>query len=140
MTRTTINLFFATAALAVATSAASAQSLKADIPFAFRLGNNVYPAGTYRVDVTDAHTRIYLLNTETHRTAITIPTATSDASRAWRDNGAPMMAFECGLGRCQLTKMWTGQSGTPALELPRPKSGRDEVATLRLIQLSRNGD
>jgi len=140
MTRTTINLFFATAVLAVATSAATAQTLRADIPFSFRLGNELYPAGTYQVTVRDANTRIFLLNFESRRTGVAIPLASGDASRQWRDNGSPVMAFECGVGRCQLTRMWTGETGSPALNLARPKGGRNEVATLRLMQLSRNGD
>ena len=50
MKTTTTKLTIAAAFLALATGIASAQTLKADIPFAFRAGAKMMPAGEYTVD------------------------------------------------------------------------------------------
>jgi hypothetical protein len=140
MNRTTSRMMIAAAVLAVVTGIASAQSLNADIPFAFRFGKNLYPAGTYHVSVQGANRIVHLYNADTNAGRFMLPTATELASKTWRAAGAPALAFECGLGRCQLVQLWTGYD-QPALSFARPRLGHDEVATLRLIHLSRaNGD
>src|SRR5215831_9017918 len=129
---TAIRLMFATAVVAVVTSVASAQTMKADIPFAFRFGKEMYPAGTYRVQVQGPYSTVRISNLETRHDAVMLVTSTETPAAAWRATGAPVMAFECGLGRCQLTQIWAGFD-RPALSLPHPRLGRDEVATLRVV-------
>jgi hypothetical protein len=139
MTRTTTRMMIAAAALAVAAGVASAQSMKAEIPFAFRFGNELYPAGTYSVEVQNANTMVYLINREARRSGILVPLPAADPSKEWRTSGAPMLAFECGLGRCQLTQVWAG-TDHPVLPIPHRRLGPGEVATVRLVHLTRYGD
>src|SRR5271169_4577719 len=49
MTNFTMKMMVAAATVVVAAGTASAQNLKADIPFTFRAGGKVMAAGTYRV-------------------------------------------------------------------------------------------
>jgi hypothetical protein len=135
MKRIATRLMFAAAVVAAVTSVASAQAMKADVPFAFRLGNDMYPAGTYRVDVSNGYQFVKLSNMDTRRPANALVISTQDVPREWRSSETPIMAFECGLGRCQLTRVWLGY-GNPALNLQRPTRTRDEIATLRVIHLS----
>ncbi len=56
MKKLTTKLMIAAAALVVAAGAASAQTMKAEIPFAFRAGDKVMAAGTYRVETLSTQT------------------------------------------------------------------------------------
>src|SRR5207247_8997288 len=140
MKRIATRLFLAAAVVAAATSVASAQAMKAEIPFSFRFGGEVHPAGSYSFDVQNGSTRVALRNYDTRRGGLQLALYLGDAPKEWRANGKPALAFECGLGRCQLIQVWSGAE-QPALNFPRPRIGRDEVATLRAIHPSRvSGD
>src|SRR4051812_13502700 len=52
MTRLSLNLMIATAAMAAVAGSAAAQNLKADVPFSFHANGKVMAAGTYDVNVT----------------------------------------------------------------------------------------
>jgi hypothetical protein len=83
---------------------------------------------------------VRISNWEAKQSSALLVSSIDQASAQWRASGDPVMAFECGLSRCQLVRVWTGEE-RPAVALPHPKMNRDEVATLRLIHLSRlNGD
>jgi hypothetical protein len=136
----TTRLLIAAAALAVATGAASAQTMKADVPFAFRAGDKVLPAGEYRVEVTGANRMVILSNFKQKQSAILIAINAGTAPKDWRTSGAAVMSFECGIGRCALTQLWSGYD-SPALSLPHGKATGGEHAALTLIRLVRaNGD
>jgi hypothetical protein len=49
MKNLTKNMMIAAAALVVAAGAAQAQTIKAEVPFSFRVAGTVLPAGEYRV-------------------------------------------------------------------------------------------
>jgi hypothetical protein len=130
----------AAAVLTVVTGIASAQMLKADIPFAFRFGNNVYAAGSYYVSVNAPHNLIRLSNVETREGSMALAIRSGWPSSDMRSKADPTLTFQCGPGRCQLTDVWAGD-GQPSLNLPRVSLGRDEVATMRIVHMSRaNGD
>jgi hypothetical protein len=140
MNRTTTRMMIAAAVLTVVTGIASAETLEAKIPFAFHFGDKMYSAGTYRVSVQGPHNVIRLADADTGHAAIALGMAINWPSSDLRAAGDPVLTFECGLGRCQMTQIWAGY-GQPTVQLPRPRFGRDEVATLRVINMSRvNGD
>ena len=139
MKKLTTNLTIAAAALVVAVGAASAQTLTAEIPFAFRAGNQVMAPGTYRIDDLSGQTVTHvfrLSNMHSSQTAALIPQAPVDPKKAWNANGNPRLAFECGSGRCALAELWAGP-GSHAYTFPRPKLGKDETADLREIPMQR---
>ena len=141
MKTTTTKLTIATALLAVAAGAASSETLSADIPFAFRVGNQAMPAGTYRVQVTGASNNVVTVKSLTSQDqAIVLPTGLSDASKEWKANSEPVLSFECGAGRCALSRIWTGASA-PAYNIAHPKLAAGEQASVTLIHMARaNGD
>lgn len=136
----TTKLMVAAAALAIATSAAVAQPLKAEIPFAFRAGGKVMAPGTYTVRVYSEHHYLIISNYETKQHSIMGLGSPTDAKKEWVAKGNPVLAFECGTGRCELSRMWTG-TAAPAMAFPHRGLGRDERASMVEIRLSKaNGD
>jgi hypothetical protein len=136
MFRTTFKITIAAAILVTATTVASAQAMKAEIPFAFRVGTDMYDAGSYRVEVQNAGTRIWLHPTVKGHGTVVLAMTTQNVPMQWRENGPATLSFECGLGRCQLTQIWSGDE-MPVVKLPHPKAGHDEAATLRVIHMAR---
>jgi len=135
--KSTTKMMFAAAALTIVSGVASAQPLKATIPFSFRFGAKVYTAGTYSVDVQDGR-KVFLYSRDTHTGAIALSMGATKPNREWLDKGEPVLQFTCGT-RCELASIWAG--GPTALAMPHHKLGRDEVATTRVVRLSRsNGD
>ena len=133
----TSKLMITAAAVVVATSVASAQSLKADIPFAFRAGGKVMAPGSYRVTTAGSTHYVILSNYEAKDSVIAMPTALGDAPKKASD---PVITFECGSGPCELVRLWTA-SGFPAMKFAHGKSGTGERAALTEIRLVRaNGD
>ena len=133
----TSKLMITAAAVVVATSVASAQSLNADIPFAFRAGGKVMAPGSYRVTAVGATHYVIFSNYEAKDSVIAMPTALGDAPKTASN---PALTFECGSGPCELVRLWTA-SGYPAMKFAHGKSGSTERAALIDIRLVRtNGD
>ncbi|HTS67029.1 MAG TPA: hypothetical protein VMH28_33620 [Candidatus Acidoferrales bacterium] len=136
----TSKLMITAAALVVATGVASAQSLKAEIPFAFRAGGKLMAPGTYQVADSDSKRYLVLHNYEAKASVIMIPALLKDPPKAWAAKGDPVIAFACGTGPCELAEIWSA-SGYPAMTFSRGKSGSVEQASLTEIRLVRaNGD
>src|SRR5262249_4764407 len=127
----------AAATLVVAASAASAQTMKAEIPFAFRAGDRVMAAGTYIVQAVNrgsGHTLFRVMNADDHRPVLLSPHMMRDTDKAWPVNGSGVLAFECGGPRCVLESVWTGYHD-PAYRFQRPKLGRDEPSRMAIVTL-----
>jgi len=113
----------AVAALTVAAGSASAQIYKAEIPMAFRAGRIALAPGAYNFEVrmsNAGHDVLMIRRGDSKVVATVLPTAGSDAPKAWRDNGNPIIAFECVDHDCTLRQLWGGQDVT-ALQFPAPK-------------------
>ncbi|HTS65202.1 MAG TPA: hypothetical protein VMH28_24435 [Candidatus Acidoferrales bacterium] len=137
MKNLTSKLMITAAAVAMVTGVASAESLKADIPFAFRAGGKVMAPGTYRVTTSDAKHYVVLANFAAKDSVIAVPVAQTNPPKSGND---PVITFDCGRGPCELVRLWTA-SGYPALKFSHSKSGSTEQASLTEIRLVRaNGD
>ena len=81
MKRLTTNLMIAAAAIAAVAGSASAQTLKADIPFTFHAGGTVLPAGTYQIKVNSPNgAPIFVLrNADTGKASMVGERASGDA-------------------------------------------------------------
>jgi hypothetical protein len=136
MKNLTKNMTIAAAALVVAAGVAQAQTIKADIPFSFRAGGTVMPAGEYRVNARYSNGGIrvvQLTNTDTHtrRSTLAMPFQTNAPKP-----GSPeaSLTFECGGAHCTLVQLAPGNG--QAYKFPSPKPGRDEdtrVAVIRAV-------
>ena len=141
MTTLTMRSMFAVAALAVAAVSASAQTYKADIPMSFRAGDKVMASGSYQFRVSTGANGLTVLtvsNVTTPRAAMVLAGPGSDAPKAWREQGQPMIAFECYAGNCALHKIWTGNSRStydfPGLKLRRADVERIAEITVGLAK------
>jgi hypothetical protein len=134
MTNFTKNLMVAAAALVVAAGVASAQTLKADIPFAFQVGNKALAAGTYTVDQPTAGSEVYRVRNEKDG-AIVLARTRQDPSKDWKAEGTPKMAFRCGAARCALVGLWDG-TGRPAYTFAAPK-GVDMGTRIAVVTMRR---
>ncbi|SPE35272.1 conserved exported hypothetical protein [Candidatus Sulfopaludibacter sp. SbA6] len=137
MTNFTTRMMIAAATLAVAAGAASAQTLKAEIPFTFRANGRLMTAGTYRVTLNRAATGVpilYLLNHEGNRAAMAMARTPHDPPKAWKAAGSAVLSFECGAKLCSLVGLWRGDQ-EPAYSFAAPKPGNDEPTRVALIAL-----
>src|ERR1700689_3915174 len=104
MTRFTTKLMIAAAAL-FAAGAASAQTMKADIPFAFRAGGKVMAAGTYYVN--GRYFRDTVLIRSLHNgSVVAMPTTHQNGVE-----GDARLVFTCARETCSLAQIWPGYSG-----------------------------
>ena len=104
MKRLTNSMATAAAVLMVTAGVASAQNLmKAEVPFAFSVGNKVMEPGTIRVRLFDGPTGsgpITVNNSATQRTYVVLPKSEGDAPKQWIKSGQAKLAFT-GCGRAK---------------------------------------
>ena len=142
MTNFTTRMMIAAATLVVAAGSASAQNLKAEIPFTFRAGGVVMAAGNYEViaDQKNGRPMYRLWSAQEHRSILVLAGAARDPQKSWVAGGQPVLSFECGISHCALAAIWSGTS-MPAYTFPRPKLGRDEpVHTALVVMRPEKGD
>ena len=133
---TTFKRFTMTVAvMAVATGIAAAQTYRAEIPFAFQVGGKVMAPGSYSVRVASQHAIVTLANYDAKDTAMVIA---KDRERTGKANGTPVLAFECGAGRCALSRLSTGTGDD--LGFSRAKGGTETAAAMEIRLVKMNGD
>jgi hypothetical protein len=138
MKRLTIHSMFAAAALVAVAGCASAQSMKAEIPFAFRAGAALMQAGTYDVDaqVGMASTMFRLHNRDSNQTVVLFRQGTRDVAKAWAAAGHPTVAFRCAGANCALAEVWAGGESSSLFTTPKSKSGDPvRVAEVRMTSV-----
>jgi len=133
-------LTMAAAALTIAAGVAGAQTYRVEIPFAFQAGGKVMSPGAYRVQIASSQHRILkLANWDAHEAALGMANGLTYNGTASATE-APVLTFECGIGRCALARFWTG-SNEPALTFHHRDLGSDTRASLREIRMVKvNGD
>jgi hypothetical protein len=141
MKRFTLSLIFAAAAATVAAGSASAQMLKAEIPFTFRAAGAQMGPGTYTVITQNSAglPHFVLKNVDTGKAAILTAGILTNASRTWKDDGTPRIAFQCIERRCSLQQIWGGGVSS-VYEFPTPKVRADESSTLTEIRMTTKAD
>jgi hypothetical protein len=123
-------MIIAAATLVVAAGAAQAQTIKAEIPFSFRVAGTVLPAGEYRVE---SKSRVgvpifWLANPDAHRSIVTMAYL-HDSVPSTSD---PKLTFECYGANCVLVRMSSAQGETYGFSLPSP--GAEEPARVAVIR------
>ena len=133
MTNFTKNIMVAAGVLVMA-GVASAQSLKADIPFAFQAGNKLMPPGTYLIGTVQGTSSIkvfHLYSQEERRSVLAVPFVMQDPAKDWKADGKPRLGFTCGTGRCALAQIWSGSTSSISYHFRSPKS--EETAGMRVV-------
>ena len=135
MTNFTTKLMIAATTLMVAAGCASAQSLKAEIPFNFRVADKVLPAGTYQlsnVQLASGNPLFRIAGSD--GAALALPKSSGDANRAWTAARQAVLSFECVENRCSLATVYTG-SGANAYNISHPKAGAGEPVRMATVFL-----
>jgi len=124
MKQLTMNLM-AAAVVVLAAGNASAQNLKAEIPFTFQAAGVVMTPGTYEVIRSSslASKHVFLRNRETRKAVLAMYTP-EDPAKQLKAQGKPGLQFECVGTRCALREIWTAD-GSPAFGFNTPKPGSD---------------
>lgn len=137
MKNLTMKMMFAAATLVAAAGVASAQTLEANVPFTFRANGQVFAPGTYRIHMQrtlSGNPLIAIRGTDPHKQLLTSSYPDGPAKAAWQQSGKAVLSFECGVSRCQLTKLWMGSDG-PTLRVPAPNLGKDEPARIAEVPM-----
>ena len=134
MKRWITTMTIAAATMLVATSAASAQVLNAEIPFAFDAGNTHMQPGSYRLVASHTSSQAVLLSLENMQTkSIASMVAEGQADSYKRDPQAKLV-FRCGSEGCALEKIWTGPYGDN-LRLPERRGGK-ALGAIRIVTVN----
>jgi hypothetical protein len=125
------------AALAVAAGSASAQSLKADIPFTFHTANATMSPGTYVITVQYSAGRQFLLmrNADTGAGAMLTQYVDAVASKAMEWDNTAKLTFECARRACVLRELWKG-GGSGGFQFLGPKLPRNEDTHIAEVALT----
>ena len=111
MKRTALTMTFAAAAMLAAAATGSAQTMKAEIPFAFHTGSARMQAGSYHVVLNTSHAglpMIQVFSLDEHRSVIRVAMSTSRPP-APRESTITL-SFACAEGNCELASLRDGQS------------------------------
>jgi hypothetical protein len=128
---------FAAAALTIAAGSATAQVLKAEIPFAFRAQSVRMAPGSYTVSVLHlmSSTRFVLSNVDDGRSVILPSAIPGDASKAVQAAGVPRLSFECVGHDCVLRSLWPAIDRT-AYRFPGPRPAGDDPVSVAEVRLT----
>lgn len=113
MRKLTTKLTIAATVLLAAAGAASAQKMTARIPFEFRVGNRVMPAGTYHVGLASSAPIFLLRSDYARRSAILVAQLREDPKKAWAAEGRGKLEFACAGKVCALADSGTGRVARP---------------------------
>jgi hypothetical protein len=124
-------------ALAAASGVASAQQLKAEIPFSFRAQGTLVPAGPYTVTkyITGGGPKFLLRNAASGDSILLTNAIPGDPNKAWESSGAAVLEFECGDSGCALNRLWS-RGGPPAYRFSHPNAVKGERTHLAVIRLA----
>lgn len=129
-----MNLTLATAALLVASTAASAQTTQAQIPFAFVAAGHSMPAGTYYLEGSIDEAHFVLRNVAAHESVLLIAVSNHDPRREWRASNGGVLQFKCKEG-CALNGVWT-HKGYPAHNLATGINSERNSGRAALVQVA----
>lgn len=129
MKKTMTRWMIAAAAVAAVAGTAAAQTYKAEIPLSFQVGTKAMMPGSYQVTIaTGSNPLVRVYNADTHASAILVGGPNSDVAKQWRNEGKPVLIFECAGRTCALRKLWDGQNPF-AYQFTRPRGLSGELRT-----------
>ena len=129
----TMNMMLAAAALVAGSTAVSAQTMKAEIPFAFKAHGKVLPAGQYTVYRSNDETSFVIRNAESRESVMLLAMAGQQADKGWDTRNGGVLQFVCSEG-CTLQRIWTNK-GFPVHELAPRQSVEGKSSRLAVIRM-----
>jgi hypothetical protein len=132
MKSSTMNLILAATALVVASTAASAQTLKVEIPFAFTAQGKLMPAGNYTVTRSSGEASFQISSRQA--SVVLLSQAPRDPEKKWQSAKDGVLQFACA-NRCALAAIWTHKS-FPAHQIAGGKVEQEKSARLAFVQVA----
>ena len=140
MKNLTASALILAAALTGSVTTAFAQntgSLKAEIPFNFRVGNQEFKAGTYETSMIPNNTGIRALrivNTDTHVVRLIVASIAAYPNSEAERVADARLVFTCTGSNCALSQLWPGylQNGMAFLPSSATHSAPTHLAVIRL--------
>ena len=128
----TKNMTIAAAALMVAAGVAGAQTIKAEVPFGFRVAGTALPAGSYWVSETSSSgiPVFKLMHEDTHRAVLTVPYANNIQKRG---EAPASLTFECSGANCSLVRVAPGTGLSYEIHKPKTESEDTHLAVIRAV-------
>jgi hypothetical protein len=127
------NWMVAATVLTVAAGSASAQVLKAEIPFAFQVGDAKVAPGSYTLSVNAGDRVMRLTNSDSRQTWMAVASSPMEVRKAAQVHG--VLTFECAGARCALRSIWDGVN-LYGYQFPRIKA-KGEAIRVAVIPLTR---
>ncbi len=136
MKNLTTKMMIAAAAFVAAAGVASAQTMEAKVPFAFRASGKIFEPGTYRVQLQNrGGSALFVIgNREPGDSVLAMAYGSEDPKKTWK-TGDGVLSFQCGSGPCALRGVWMGDESMPVYRLSVPKLGRDEPNSVAEIAM-----
>jgi hypothetical protein len=131
MTRTAFRTTILAAAAFAAVTAASAQGMKAEIPFSFdAVGTRMQP-GAYWITLNNSGSGavVHIYNSDNRKSVLTLPRLTSTPARPEYSN--PVLTFACTDGHCVLSSLRNEHASVYEFSGPKPGRGA-RIATIAL--------
>src|SRR5690348_9445222 len=113
-------MMLAAAAMAAVAGVASAQGIKAEVPFSFHAAGTVMPAGTYWVSPTsglNGTAMFRLLNVGEKKPVLVLSRGGVTKGKGLYSDAK--LVFRCSDGTCSLAQIWTG-TARGAYDFPAP--------------------
>jgi hypothetical protein len=130
MKHTAFRIMIAAAAAMAAGATASAQSLKAEIPFAFQAAGARMQPGTYWITVGEGTSRyVRITNADTGRKVLALPQVAAPPTGLAEPQ--PALTFTCADQRCELSSMRDDRSVVYAFYTGKSAQGV-RIATVAL--------
>jgi hypothetical protein len=133
MKLTTLTLTFAAVAMLAAAGTASAETLKAEIPFSFQAAGTRMHAGAYSVKLSSAGSGylVQITNQDEGRSIITLP---QSVNAPWTAKSADVvLSFACTNGNCELSSLRNYDGAVYSFATGK-KSPETRIATVVLRQ------
>jgi hypothetical protein len=128
-------VFSAAAAVVGATAALAQTAMMGNVPFDFRIGKTVLPAGQYQVDtITTGAARITRFASE-DRKHNALSVANNFSANVRTSDEKPRLVFRCLGGECSLYQVFDYNGG--AYQWPAGKATAAEEARLAVVYLNR---
>src|SRR6266567_4905044 len=133
MKRFTMNMTLAVAAVTLAAGTVLAQTMKEEIPFAFRVGKQVMQPGSYQVSVLPGASPIIRFFTfDVKQAALAVVMLRVEVPKDWLAKNSPKLQFVCGEGACTLNEAWMGDSNALQFYSVRGRNGKSTIAEITM--------
>jgi hypothetical protein len=105
------------------------QQERADIPFAYHVGQQTLPPGKYRVQETNSRS-VFVLQENSSGHSIFVSVLPADTGK--KDS---KLTFRCSAGECSLSQIWIAGDVYALTTRPFPREAKNQMGVVALISI-----